>query len=396
MRILWTNHALDHPAGTENFTRDLTTELVRRGHEVEILCTRAGVVAEQLRAEGIPVHTDPRALMGKFDLIHGQHFVETAVALAALPEVPALFFCHGDPSGDWIEHPPVHSRVVRWLTTCDNLRHHLARVFDHEASTIGVVANPVDVEALPEAAPPAWPPQRAVVFHNTLTTDSPEWEHAAAICRDRGMTLDGLGAGFGKRSSQPWDELAGVDLVFASGRCAMEAMAMGRAVVILGPGHSGGLAGPEDFPTLEASNFTRTLRELSWADPMEWVESPVHAREAIARLSTLVREYHALPRVADQLEQFHREVAGYHPQSSAHVVEEESMASAVNLHLAWRQMLACHDQAKTATRKLARLEEKLARCNDLRQQGESRMKSVESFLRRTWWGRRIWRSLSKI
>lgn len=396
MRILWTNHALDHPAGTENFTRSLTIELVRRGHAVEILCARAGGMAGQLRSEGIPVHTDPRALAGKFDLIHGQHFVETAVAMAALPGVPALFFCHGDPSGDWIEHPPVHPRVVRWLTTCDNLRHHLARVLNREASTIGVVTNPVDVEALPETAAPAWPPQRAVVFHNTLTEDSPEWEHAKAVCQDRGMTLDGLGAGFGRRTSQPCDELAGVDLVFASGRCAMEAMAMGRAVVILGPGHSGGLAGPEDYPALVASNFTRTLRKFSCADPMEWVESPVQTGEAIARLSTMVREHHALPRVADQLEQFHREVAKLRPEPIAQVLEEESMANAVNLHLAWRQMLASHDQAKTARRKHARLEEKLARANDLRQQAESRIKSLESFLRRTWWGRRIWRSISKI
>jgi hypothetical protein len=390
MRILWTNHALDHPAGTEIFTRDLTRELHRRGHEVEIFCTRAGVLAEELRAQGLPVHTDPRTLAGKFDLIHGQHFVETAVALAALPGVPALFFCHGATSGDWIEHPPFHPRVARWLTTCENLRQHLARAFDHEASAIGVVANPVDIAALPDAAAPAWPPRRAVVFHNTRTMDSPEWEHAERVCRETGIALRGLGAGFGNRSPRPWDELAEVDLVFASGRCAMEAMAMDRAVVILGPGYSGGLAGPGDYPALAASNFTRTTRELAWSDRIDFGPSSAEAVEAITRLGTLVRENHSLARVADQLEQIHREVAGPRVESDEFV---ESMANAVNLHVAWRQMLANHDQARTAERKLTRLEEKLARSNDQRQSAENRLKSVKSLLQGTWWGRRVWRSL---
>jgi hypothetical protein len=392
MRILWTNHALDHPAGTENFTRDLTREWRRRGHEVEIFCSRAGAMAEELRAEGIRVHTDPRALEGDFDLIHGQHFVETSVALAALPGVPALFFCHGDPSGDWIEHPPVHPRLVRLLTTCDNLRQYLARLLERDASTIDVVPNPVAVEDLPSVAPPAWPPRRAMFFHNTLTKESPEWEHAAAVCRNRGLTLDGIGAGLGQRTALPWDALARVDLVFASGRCAMEAIAMGRAVVILGRGHSGGLAGPEDFPALVASNFTRTLRELPWLDPLGIPDFPHQGAAACASLSAMVRESFALPRIADQLEQIHREVAA---RRLCFPAGEEAMADAVNQHLTWRQMLTGRDQAKAAGRKLARLEEKLARSQDLRQQSESRLKSVEAFLRRTWWGRRIWRALSK-
>ena len=393
MRILWTNHALDHPAGTENFTRNLTRELHRRGHEVEILCTRAGVLAEELRARGIRVHADPRTLAGKFDLIHGQHFVETAVALATLPGVPALFFCHGATSGDWIEHPPLHPRVARWLTTCENLRQHLARLFDREASTIGVVANPVDIGALPAATAPTWPPRRAMVFHNTRTEDSPEWEHAERVCRESGIALRGLGAGFGNRTARPWDELAEVDLVFASGRCAKEAMAMGRAVVILGPGHSGGLAGPDDYPALAASNFTRTTREFAWTDRIDFGQSAVEAAEAIARLGALVRGNHSLARVADQLEQIHREVAGQRVEFKE---PEESMANAVNLHLAWRQMLANHDQARTSERKITRLGEKLARSNDQRQSAERRLKSVESVLRRSWWGRRVWRSLQDV
>jgi hypothetical protein len=393
MRILWTNHALDQPAGTEIFTRDLVREWRRRGHAVEILCTRSGLMADELRAEGIRVHVDPRALGGKFDLIHGQHFVETAVALAALPGVPALFFCHGDPSGDWIEHPPVHPRLTRWLTTCENLRQHLARVFGREASDIEVVPNPLVLDSLPEAQPIAWPPRKAVVFHNTLTKECPEWEHAAFVCREKGMTLDGLGAGFGNRSLQPWNELAGVDVVFASGRCAMESIAMGKAVVIIGSGRCGGLAGPEDYPALADSNFTRTRKEMDWEAPMDWFDTPGRVENGIARLGAMVREKHALVRVADALEKIHHEVAGTNPDVRG---SEEAEANALNFHLAWRQMVASHDEARSGRRKFTRLEEKLARSNALRQQSESRLKAQEAILRRSWWGRRIWRALSKI
>lgn len=392
MRILWTNHALDQPAGTENFTRDLTRELTRRGHQVEILCTRAGMIAEELRAEDTSIHTDPRALAGRYDLIHGQHFVETAVALAALPGTPALFFCHGDTTGDWIEHPPHHPRLVRWLTTCDNLRDHLARLFQRDASTIDVLPNALAPNAMPGIAPPAWPPQTAVVFHNTLTTDSPEWEYAAALCRDKGISLTGIGAGFGRRSLHPREDLAMADLVFARGRCALEAIALGRAVVVLGTGHSGGLARAEDYPALLASNFTRTGRESAWSDPPESWEATGQSAENIARLGALVREHHALPRVADQLELIHREVAAARLEIRP---AEESMADAVNLQVAWRQMAAAHETVRSTTRKAARLEEKLAHTQGLRRQSKERAEAIESQFRRTWWGRRIWRFILK-
>lgn len=48
MRLLLTNHALHHPGGTETWTQTIATELVDRGHDVEIATFISGMVADRM------------------------------------------------------------------------------------------------------------------------------------------------------------------------------------------------------------------------------------------------------------------------------------------------------------------------------------------------------------
>ena len=95
MRILITNHTLANRAGTELYVRDVAIALLDRGHDVTAYSPEVGDVALDLRAAGIRVTDNLGRLNEQFDIIHGQHHLETMTALLFLPGTPAIFFCHG-------------------------------------------------------------------------------------------------------------------------------------------------------------------------------------------------------------------------------------------------------------------------------------------------------------
>src|SRR5207253_11139176 len=74
-------------------------------------------------------------------------------------------------------------------------------------------------------------PRRALIFSNRAH----EYTFIPAVrsaCRRRGLELDVGGAGVGRTVDNPETLLPNYDLVFAKARCALEAMAVGSAVIL--------------------------------------------------------------------------------------------------------------------------------------------------------------------
>jgi hypothetical protein len=65
-----------------------------------------------------------------------------------------------------------------------------------------------------------------------------------------------VGAPFGRTTSEPENLLPEYDVVFASGRSAIEALACGCAVVVLGRTSCGELVRLENFASLRDRNFS--------------------------------------------------------------------------------------------------------------------------------------------
>ncbi|MEP6913552.1 MAG: hypothetical protein ABI923_12405, partial [bacterium] len=113
MRILITNNTLDARAGSELYVRDVATGLLDRGHTPVAFSTILGEVARNLRAATIPVIDSLDALTTPPDIIHGQHHVETMMAMLHFPNTPAVYFCHG--WLPWEEAPPRFPRILKYI-----------------------------------------------------------------------------------------------------------------------------------------------------------------------------------------------------------------------------------------------------------------------------------------
>lgn len=251
MRVLITNNGLANRAGTELYVRDLALGLIKRGHVPVVYSERIGNVADELRAAGIRVIDNLAESEPAPDVIHGQHHLPTMIALMRFPRVPAVFVCHGPDV--WQEDPPLIPRILRYVAVDEACK---ARLLARGVSPgiLSVILNSVDLDRFKQR--PALParPQRALIFSN----QAHEATHLPAIrraCRQSGITVETAGLAANKISFTPENLLPTYDLVFAKARSAIEAMAVGTAVVLCDAAGVGPMVTTSNFEHLRAFNF---------------------------------------------------------------------------------------------------------------------------------------------
>lgn len=253
MRVLITNNTLANRAGSELYVRDVAFELLRRGHRPVAYSTVLGEVAEELRSGTVPVVDDLDRLAEPPDVIHGQHHLETMAALTRFPGVPAVSFCHG-----WVpveESPVRHPRIRRWVAMDETTRDRLVAEGGVPPALVTTVPNFVDLRRFRPGDPPPERPRRALVFANEAqeSTTLPALREA---CRQAGLRLEVAGHAAGRTVAAPEERLRQFDVVFARGRSALEAMAVGAAVVVCdGEGALGGFVTPDRWPRWRPLNF---------------------------------------------------------------------------------------------------------------------------------------------
>ena len=161
-------------------------------------------------------------------MIHGQHHMETMTALLHFPGVPAVFCCHG--WLPWEEAPPAFPRVGRFVAVDEVCRDRLTCQHGIPADRISLLLNFVDLDRFQPRAPLPARPARALLFCNE---DGPHVAVARTACAGAGIALDVMGREFGNASLEPERLLGQYDIVFARARAALEAAAVGSAVILL-------------------------------------------------------------------------------------------------------------------------------------------------------------------
>ena len=257
MRVLLTNNTLKWRSGTELYVLDLALRLKRLGHEPVAYSPHLGEVAELLALAGVPVVHNLLDLPFRPDIIHGHHHVETMTALASLPAVPAVYFCHG--SVPWQEMPPVFPRILRYVAVDEVCRERIVREVKIPFEEIRLLLNFVDTDVFRPRPPLPPRPMRALVFSNNASEEN----YAAAVrasCQQCGVTLEMRGLASGNPTKEPQDLLQHYDIVFAKARAAIEAMAVGCAVVLVDAVGLGPMVTMANFTRLRPNNFGfRTL-----------------------------------------------------------------------------------------------------------------------------------------
>lgn len=250
-------------SGSELYAAEVAEGLIARGHSVVLYTPSPGRLARQLQGRAIPVVTDLKMVTEPPDVIHGQHTHETVTALLAFPSVPAIQMHHG-----WVDVPPVpFPRILRHVPVDDTVRDRLVSEWGIPPSRIAVIRNFVDPSLLPARRALPARPGRAVVFSNSAA------HHLNAVrsaCMRRGIEVDAIGTDVGRAAEQVGKALEPYDLVFAKARCAMEAMAVGAAVVLCDRTGLGPMVDTRNFDELRRLNFgLRTLRGRLSADAID-------------------------------------------------------------------------------------------------------------------------------
>lgn len=316
LHVLITNHRLDGRGGTELYVRDVAVALQERGHSVAVYTTAPGAVAAELRRATIPVVDDPAALGRAPDVIHGQHHLETMTALLAFPGVPAVSVCHG--WLPWIEAPPRFPRIRRYVAVDAVCRDRLVLEQGLADEQVHVLLNFVNLARFPPRGPLPERPRRALVFSG-YTRGAAFVPAIRAACEEAGIALDVVGAGEGNTTDDPGRLLASYDVVFAKARSALEALAVGAAVVPCDATGIGPMVTPENWRDLRALNFgIRVLRDR--VTPLAVLERlRGYDAAAAGRVSAEVRAAAGHESVVDELVALYRAV-----------LEEQSAAPAGN------------------------------------------------------------------
>lgn len=253
MRILMTQRQLIHRAGSEMFTLEVAAELSRRGHKVAIFCPRTGELAKLAFAAGAVVKSALADLPWVPDIIHGQHHLQTVAALSFFANVPAIYYCHG--VMPWVEQVPLHRRIRKYVMMCGWMVTPLATEFGIPPERVTAIPNFVDVRRFSEVRRPPPRPQRALLFGNSPLPAN-ELSRLESACHVAGIFLTKVGEGYGNPQPRPEIVLPDYDLVFAVGKCAIEALACGCAVVPIIPGLAGQLVDLQNFDQWIFSNFS--------------------------------------------------------------------------------------------------------------------------------------------
>lgn len=304
LRILITNRILLTRSGTEVYVRDLAASLLARGHLPIVYSPYLGELAVEIRRLTIPVVDDLAHIGTPPDVIHGHHGPETLAALLAFPGVPAVAVCHSWVS--WSEAPVRFPRIARYLAVDHTCRDRL--VFEHGLAEgqVQVRLNAVDLARFQQRGPLPATPSRALVFGNAA--GGRYLQAIERACAAQGIAVDVAGLRADKVLDRPEEAIGRYDLVFAKGKAALEAAAVGTAVVLADVRGIGPMVTTQNVDELLPLNFgLRALRSEPSAEVIARQVARYDAGDAAA-VSRRVRETAGHVRLVDELLDLYAEV----------------------------------------------------------------------------------------
>jgi hypothetical protein len=282
-------------------------------------------VAEEIRAATVPVVSSLDGLPPP-DVIHGQHHLDTMVALLHFPGVPAIYVCHG--WLPWEELPPRFPRILRYVAVDHTCRDRLVFERGIAEDRVRLLFNWVDLERFRPRCPLPKRPKRALVFSNYATEESP-LRAVRKACARAGIVVDVLGSGVDEACAKPEAVLGNYDIVFSKGRAALEALAVGSAVILCDAMGAGPMVTMGNVDRLRPLNFgIRALcnpvnadllaREIACYNPLDAFEVSKHIRASAGRESAL-----------DELVSVYQEVTDEHHRGlEDDLIAEERAAAA--------------------------------------------------------------------
>jgi len=302
LTVLLTNIAFAFRSGTEIVIDQVARGLLRRGHRPIVFAPYVGGgLTEGLRKQGIAVINSLKSPGFEPDIIQGQHNVATVMALAAFPNVRALFWCHDFAAPK--DQPPLVSRIRRFLAVDEACHERL--LLEHAPSERTItVYNAVDLELFKQRSRLPENPKRLLC----LTKGS---EHIVAVQEasfEAGLEFETLGGGVGQVVDDLAKRLHNYDIVVATARMAMEAVAVGCAVIVCDDRGFAGLVTTENLREWRRKNFGRQLlqHQVSVRNLVDAIRQ--YDPSDATMVTEMYRQEADLERQIDQLEEIYQDI----------------------------------------------------------------------------------------
>ena len=357
-RILITNCVMEGYTGTEMYIRDVAKQLLQRGDRPVIYSTQLGPLADQLRKLSIPVVDNLDQIAEPPDLIHGHHILETMAALLRFPTTPGIYVCHDGFS--WHSHIPNFPRLYRYVavdTACFD-RINLASGIPQEK--IEFIQNGVDLNRFKSRSPLPSRPGKALAISNYMKPS--DLSVIRDACASIGVTVDGVGKKMGKLDKQPEKRLGEYDIVFAKGRCAWEALAVGAAVVVCDRNACGPMVRLNSLEHQASCNFGRRLLTSNLTREALLLELKKYDAQESGTVSQRIRKRASLRSVVGQLSSLYDEVISQHSESPP-VIENDLLATSEILQwwsAQWMELAKSRQRSRSPSVKLKKLAGRIA------------------------------------
>ncbi|MDD5579394.1 MAG: glycosyltransferase [Methylobacter sp.] len=326
LRVLITNNTLAERTGSELYVYDIALALLKRGYNPIAYSSLLGDVAEELRKVTVPVIDNLSALIVAPDLIHGQHHLDAMTAMLRFPQTPALYFCHG--WLPWEELPPLFPSIVRYIAVDDLCRERLLTTAGIAPKKVKILYNFVDLARFKPRSPLPEKPQTALIFSNYAAESNFVGMIRAACLRFGIERIDVAGMSSGHAVSKPEDLLPKYDVVFAKARCALEAMAVGCAVIVADFPGLGGMVTTENMRELRRLNFgVRTMQSASISEENIYAQLTCYEAIDAKKVSEWIRNDADLEKAVDKLEEYYQETLSETDQCLAGPVQTWTSAA---------------------------------------------------------------------
>jgi hypothetical protein len=324
MKILFTNQNLERLGGQQVVLRDLAAGLQKLGHTVLAYSDLEPPPEDSLADDSVPITSCLKSLPFVPDVIHAQHHLSTMTAIMALPGVPAVYCCGGATPMD---KQPKHPRIFRYVAMSPTLGLRMAIESGIDESLIDVVYNAVDLNRFRAIRSPPDRPRRALVYKRSLDPDSligREIREAAVVA---GLELDFRGIGPKlTRLANPEEVLPEYDLVFTSGKSAIDALACGCAVILLGNTGHGEMVCEANFDRLRRSNFSPPVNSPPPSAATILGQIDRYSAAKVAASSQLLRQVAGLDGYVDQFLAIYERAIDAHRQAAPNLRDEQRAA----------------------------------------------------------------------
>jgi SAM-dependent methyltransferase len=254
IKVLLTNHHLLDYTGSEVYTFTLAEQLTKKGHEVIVYSRYVDKTKILFDEIGIRVIEDLEDIVNnKFDIAHVHHNINAMEVRNKFPELPIVYLSQG--VLPFLEQPPIIDlHISKYFSISDEVMNNLISAGIPQSEIIPL-GNMIDeIKFLPKNDINE-NPRNALVISGRI--DSEKENVIRNSCLELNINLKFVGGRFGEVSQPDIKTLIEEsDIVFSLGRGAIEAMMMGRAVIIYDYLGGDGMVTENNFAEIKQNNFS--------------------------------------------------------------------------------------------------------------------------------------------